>query len=224
MKRTPRSPYKTAAALLVAVCAALFGYLNKDIKSKPVSNPFKQQIPVKVVKSSSMTVYRVEKVIDGDTIALNNGEHVRLIGVDAPESRENERAKRVSQRTGQDMQTITALGKASKAYLTNLLTDKQVIIETDVGERDRYQRLLAYVYLPIESAPPSRQYHLVKRNDRDYIFINATLALAGYAAPLTVAPNVQYASLFQSLYNKAREEQNGLWQKKETSKVLAMQP
>lgn len=228
MKRTPRLPYKKAATLLVAVIAAIFGYFNKDaVIQKPASrNPFKQELPVAAkpaVKNASMTVFRVVKVIDGDTVALENGEHVRLIGIDAPESRDNERARRVSQKSGQDIQTITALGKASKDYLTKLVEGKQVILETDVGQRDRYQRLLGYIFLPIESAPASKKYHIVQRNDRNYIFINATLALAGYASPLTVSPNVQYASLFQSMYNKAREQQNGLWQKKETAKVLALQ-
>jgi len=51
-------------------------------------------------------IYAVERVIDGDTLKLTNSEQVQLIGIDTPESRPNDKAKRDSERTGQDLETI----------------------------------------------------------------------------------------------------------------------
>ncbi|MDD5416997.1 MAG: thermonuclease family protein [Candidatus Aenigmarchaeota archaeon] len=70
----------------------------------------------------------VSKVIDGDTIVLSNGEHVRLLGINAPEKDEyyyNEATER----------------------LTELVAYKQVRLESDKTNRDTYGRLLRYVYV-----------------------------------------------------------------------------
>jgi endonuclease YncB( thermonuclease family) len=67
-------------------------------------------------------------VIDGDTIRLDNGETVRLIGIDAPE---------LSQPGG----------KESRQYLTRLILNKGVTLETGYEDRDKYNRLLRFVYL-----------------------------------------------------------------------------
>jgi len=55
--------------------------------------------------------YRVQRVIDGDTLLLTNGERVRLIGVDTPEVHESKKLHRDAQRTQTDIETIKALGK-----------------------------------------------------------------------------------------------------------------
>lgn len=72
----------------------------------------------------------VKRVIDGDTIELENGEKVRFIGVDTPES------------TTQ----IEAYGKEAANFTKSLLEDKKVWFKYDVGKTDKYGRTLAYVY------------------------------------------------------------------------------
>ena len=64
----------------------------------------------------------------------------------------------------------------------------------DVEPRDRYGRLLAYVY-----------------RGRDGLFVNAELARLGYAQPLTIAPDVRYAERFAALAGDARKHGRGLW-------------
>jgi len=130
--------------------------------------------------------FLVKRVIDGDTFVVENGtkkgDKVRLIGVDAPETRNTSRKK------------IGYYGKESKVFLTKLLTNKKVRLVEDVGKRDRYGRILAYVYL-------------------GRTFVNAELVKKGYAQVYTVPPNVKYAKLFVELEREARNHGRGLWKK-----------
>ncbi|MBU7019333.1 MAG: thermonuclease family protein [Theionarchaea archaeon] len=67
-------------------------------------------------------------IIDGDTFRLANGETVRLIGIDAPE---------LSQPGG----------KESREYLAQLILNKGVTLEKGSKDRDKYNRLLRFVYI-----------------------------------------------------------------------------
>ncbi|MCM8796636.1 MAG: thermonuclease family protein, partial [Candidatus Omnitrophica bacterium] len=89
----------------------------------------------------------VERVIDGDTLKLSSGERVRLIGIDTPEMHESEKLYRDARRSSQYVQTIKRLGRQAYEFTRNLLEGRRVRFEFDVQKRDRYGRLLAYVYL-----------------------------------------------------------------------------
>jgi len=159
--------------------------------------------------------YTVERVIDGDTIKLTNGERVQLIGIDTPESKPNDKAKRDSERTGKDIETITKMGQEATEYVKKLLPEgKEVHLEFDVQERDKYGRLLAYVFAfscdgcVIEAIMGIKYIYI---GTKMYYHVNATIILWGYASPMTIPPNVAYADLFQKLYEEAREQKRGLW-------------
>lgn len=127
----------------------------------------------------------VTKVVDGDTFWADNGTQkgikIRLIGVDAPESRNSFR------------KVVGYYGKEAKAYLTKLLTGKKVKLVFDVDSIDQYGRTLAYVYL------------------EDGTFVNADLMKSGYAMVMTVPPNIKFADKFVKLQNEARQNKRGLW-------------
>ncbi len=129
----------------------------------------------------------VKKVVDGDTFWANDhtlkGLKIRLIGVDAPESRKTFRKE------------VGHYGKEAKAFLKNLIDGKNVKLEFDVGKFDQYHRTLAYVYL------------------EDGTFVNAELVKQGYGMVMTVPPNVKFADLFVKLQEEARENERGLWKK-----------
>jgi micrococcal nuclease len=76
----------------------------------------------------------VKWVNDGDTIVLSNGQHVRYIGINAPEiAHDNHKAE--------------AFGYAAKKYNQSLVLSKKVRLEFDKEKHDHYGRLLAYIFL-----------------------------------------------------------------------------
>lgn len=94
-------------------------------------------------------------------------------------------------------------GQKAKAYTKNELLGKKVWLEFDVQERDKYGRLLAYVWLE----PPSSD---SEEEIRAKMF-NARLLLEGYAQVMTVPPNVPYQDKFLRFQAEARKAGRGLW-------------
>ena len=125
--------------------------------------------------------------MDGDTIQLSNGEWVRYIGIYAPELRH-----KVGTRWVEDPQP-----GAVEAYELNrrLVEGKQVRLELDVEQRDRFHRLLAYVFV-------------------GNLFVNAELVKAGYAKVFLYPPNIRYHQLFFDLQEEAKIKRHGLWAKR----------
>jgi micrococcal nuclease len=111
-------------------------------------------------------------------------EKVRYIGIDTPEVNHPTRGEEPG-------------GRAATAINRGLVGDRPVRLEPDVQLRDRYGRLLAYVW--------------VRRADGVEVMVNAELVRLGYAAVLTVPPNVRHAELFRKLGAEAREHHRGLW-------------
>jgi micrococcal nuclease len=134
----------------------------------------------------------VIKIVDGDTFWVDDGSEkgikIRLIGVDAPESRNTGKKK------------IGYYGQQSKEYLTKLLDNKKVRLEYDVDRHDKYERTLAYVYL------------------EDGTFLNAELIKQGYAMVMTVPPNVKCSDKFVKLQRRARNKNMGLWNEENNEK------
>ncbi len=141
--------------------------------------------PGLVVTEADAKYLQVTKVVDGDTFWVDNGTEkglkVRLIGIDAPESRKS---------FNKDVQYY---GKESAAYLKGLIGGKRVKLVSDVSAVDRYGRALAYVYL------------------EDGTFVNADMIKKGYAVVMTIAPNVRFAEEFVKMQRTAREKKQGLW-------------
>ncbi|HTY45893.1 MAG TPA: thermonuclease family protein [Patescibacteria group bacterium] len=135
----------------------------------------------------------VQRAVDGDTLVLANGDRLRLIGIDTPEMHESDKLYRDARRSRQDVRTIKAMGTRAYEFTRKLVEGKQVRLEFDAEKRDKYGRLLAYVYL------------------RDGTFVNAEIVKQGFASLLTIPPNVKYAALFTQMYKEARENKRGLW-------------
>jgi micrococcal nuclease len=139
--------------------------------------------PVAEERAQGDTV-RVVRVVDGDTIrvALPSGEEpVRHIGIDTPES--------VKPGT-----PVECFAKRASAFNERLVAGERVRLVRDVEERDRYGRLLAYVY-----------------RQRDGLFVNAELVRRGYATVATFPPNVAHEGEFRRLARRARLSGRGLW-------------
>jgi micrococcal nuclease len=127
---------------------------------------------------------RVVRVVDGDTIvvALRGAEErVRYIGMDTPE-------------TVKPGTAVQCFGKKASAENRRLVEGRDVRLVADVEARDRYGRLLAYVY-----------------RASDGLFVNAELVRRGYATPATFPPNVRHVDEFARLARQARSAGRGLW-------------
>ena len=132
-------------------------------------------------------VGRVVRTVDGDTIQVRLGsgvEKVRYIGIDTPELHHPRRGEEPG-------------GRAATEVNRRLVGNRSVRLEPDVQTRDRYGRLLAYVW--------------VQGPDGVEVMVNAELVRLGYAAVLTVPPNVRHAELFRKLAAEARAQHRGLW-------------
>jgi micrococcal nuclease len=127
----------------------------------------------------------VVEVVDGDTVVVRLGrtdEHVRLIGVDTPETKHPHRP-------------VECFGREATAFTTAVLPAGTIVrLEADVEERDTYGRLLAYVF-----------------READDVFVNRELVAQGYAAALTIAPNVARTGELVAAAHAARRSGAGLW-------------
>jgi micrococcal nuclease len=140
---------------------------------------------------------KVTRVVDGDTIVLETGEKVRLIGVDTPEVHERAKLHKDAERSQRDVQTIRELGKKAWEFTTKLVKGKHVRLEFDqanahTNHKDRYGRTLAYVYL------------------QDGTFLKAEIIRQGYGHAYTKYP-FAYADEFRRYEREAREQGRGLW-------------
>ena len=115
----------------------------------------------------------VQRVIDGDTVVLADGERVRYIGMDTPERGER-------------------LFDEATAYNRRLVEGQRVGLLKDQSEADRFGRLLRYVFA-------------------GDILVNAELVREGLAEAKRYDPDVKFADCFDTLMQKARGEQRGMW-------------
>ncbi len=140
-----------------------------------------EEAPVEVIKTEP---FLCERVVDGDTIIVNidgSEEKVRLIGIDTPESVHADESKN------------TSSGAVASEITKDLLEGKKVALEYDTEKYDKYDRLLAYVYV-------------------DDIMVNAYLVENGYARVMEIEPNTKYAQLFSYNEDVARQEGRGFWE------------
>lgn len=178
------------ATLIGVGVAGAFGLLLKNLQpqSTNVANGNTSGITSETATTTSesgqKTLYEVQSVVDGDTIRIiyeGKETSVRLIGVNTPET--------VDPRT-----TVECFGKEASDYLKGLLTGKTVEIEPDSSQtdRDKYDRLLRYVYLDGED-------------------VGLKILNGGYGHEYTY--NIPYAK--QSAYKAAEQSANnnkkGLW-------------
>ena len=146
----------------------------------------------KPVVKNTFEEAKVSRVIDGDTIQLEDGRKVRLILVDTPETKHPKKG-------------VEYFGKEASEFTRNNLEGKTVYLEKDVSETDKYGRLLRYVWI----ARPSSD-NPTKTEIGNMCF-NAALLSGGYARLATFPPDVKYVDFFRTLESQARQGDAGLW-------------
>ncbi len=146
------------------------------------ARPTSTEPPTTTTTESGFDVELV-RVVDGDTIEARmpdgSVESVRYIGIDTPES-------------VHPSEPVEYMGPEASAYNQRLMEEGPLHLEFDVQERDKYGRLLAYVWA-------------------GDVFVNRRLVLDGYAQVSTYPPNVKHESEFLDAQEKARTAVVGLW-------------
>lgn len=157
-------------ALLFLVLASGGGYLSGRLQGDDgaVEGP---QLPGDARPAT------VTRVVDGDTVVLASLGKARLIGIDTPEVYGGEEC----------------FGSEASAYAKRMLDGRRVSYTVGREARDRYGRLLVYLWL------------------RDGRSFNALLVSRGFARTLTIRPNDAYAPGFARLSRAARKHRQGLW-------------
>ena len=165
---------RSSLLLTCALCAAVAAGVLMDDRDDGAS----PDAPIPTAPGDASTA-RVERVVDGDTIRLEGVGSVRLIGIDTPETQGGREE---------------CFGPEATRYVERLLPPGARVRYT-VGEeaRDRYGRLLVYLYAPDGAA------------------LNQLLVTAGYATTLTIAPNDRYAQAFERAERRARLGRKGMW-------------
>ena len=147
--------------------------------------------PTPVPPPDDAETLQVKEVVDGDTIVLEDGTKVRYIGLNTPER-------------GRPF-----YDEATEAN-RKLVEDREVRLEFDAVQMDRYGRTLAYVFVRDSTASPQGE-----------VFVNLELLRQGYANAFTVPPNVKHEELFREAEQEARETERGLWATQETGVKIA---
>lgn len=176
----------------------ILSYLEEEIEVEsaiePSSSTIKSSSQTPVTKTKEevddegvieRVLYSVVRVIDGDTIVINKdgvNESVRLIGIDTPE-------------TVHSSKPVQCFGMEASKKTKEWLEGKSVelIIDEGEGERDKYRRLLGYVYR------------------EDGMFINLELIKQGYAYEYTYQQPYKYQKEFKAAQAEASSAKRGLW-------------
>ena len=142
------------------------GNESEAVNSSVVFNPIKYKV-------------KVIHVTDGDTIKVEGEKVIRYIGIDTPE-------------TVHPSKPVQCYGREASAKNKGLVEGKEVMLEKDVSELDKYGRQLRYVWI-------------------GNILVNEYLVREGYAQSSSYPPDVKYQDRFVEAQRLARQEAKGLW-------------
>jgi len=177
---------KQTIYILILIFAVLQLFFNKNnflpkVSFIPTNTPF----PTITIAPYEKQLVKVILVIDGDTIEIEGKVKVRYIGINTPELHDPRRP-------------IECFGQAAADENKRLVEGKEVYIQKDVSEADKYKRLLRYVWVP-------------SINSGQDLFVNDYLVRQGFAQVSTFPPDVKYQQQFLEAQTEAKENNRGLW-------------
>ena len=173
VKRRPGLPFRPSMRHLVTVLILLGLVAYRVFSRQPSAESF---------TFDSSRKYRVERVVDGDTLLLENGTRVRLIGVNTPETKHPDKP-------------VEPLGPEAAEFTRQHVEGREVTLQFDRERHDRFQRVLAYVYL------------------EDW-FLNEELIRQGFSKAETRFPyRNSMKKRFRKAESEAREQGRGIWAK-----------
>jgi endonuclease YncB( thermonuclease family) len=188
VRSNPSVP-QTARLKRALFCSALFYVLltAPAFADSGSNNPSGADEPVLCPPQRIEQTARVNYVYDGDTLQLESGRKIRLIGIDTPE---------VFSRKHHIPADIKQQGLEARDALQALLNQSSRQVQLAYGQqaRDRYGRTLAHVFLP------------------DGTNLQAELISRGHAIAFTTPPNDRMSDCYRTQEQRARQQQLGIWQ------------
>lgn len=178
---------RLAACAVLAAFVFIFCYRDISRNFYQIGDIFPRR-NLAVLSGQPGRYSKVARVIDGDTVELANGDRLRYIGIDTPEE--------VNPR-----KPIQCFSKEAAARNRALVEGKTVVFYKDVSDRDKYGRLLGFVYL------------------EDGTFVNLALVQEGFAFSYPYRPDISRAAEFQRAEAEARKAGRGLWSACEASQI-----
>ncbi|MEA2006661.1 MAG: thermonuclease family protein [Patescibacteria group bacterium] len=173
-KRIVLIPFLLLFTLLLCGC---------DRKGIEAENTFQ----VDEIENRQQELFNVLHVVDGDTFSVwmnDKIETVRVIGIDSPETGEKYRRKE-------------CFGRESTQMAIEVLSDKKVLLKTDLtqDDRDQYDRLLRHVFL------------------EDGTNYGLKMIEIGFAEELTFkGRQYEHQDEYKSAQEKAKQDKQGLWE------------
>lgn len=176
--------------LIFSFLLLLIGLGVFSLSLSPTKEPAKATPLIQVTASSSATPSLegekavVTKVVDGDTIQVNGNTTIRFIGIDTPETVDPRRP-------------VGCFGKEASNKTKSLLTGKNVVLQKDISETDKFGRDLRYIYLQLD--------------DGSFLFVNDYLVREGFAHAVSYPPDIKFQDIFRQAEKEARDAKKGLW-------------
>lgn len=177
MNRLTKKQISYLLIIVLTVIQLIFGKNNP----LPKTSLFPTNIPTPTIFIGEKQTVLVTRVVDGDTIEIEGKQKIRYIGVNSPELHDPRRP-------------IECFGQTAADENKRLVEGKEIFIQRDVSEVDKFKRLLRYVWV-------------------GEIFINDYLVRQGFAQVSTFPPDVKYQQQFLEAQKEAQENKRGLWSK-----------
>lgn len=177
---------RTNKKLLIYILAIIYASLQLIFgKNNPVPKALitPTNIPTPTLFVGEKQTVFVTRVIDGDTIEIEGKIKVRYIGINTPEIYHDTTGKKTGEQCF-----------ANESFLENkkLVEGKTITLVRDVSDKDRYGRLLRYVYI-------------------ENLFVNDYLITNGFAKIMTIKPDVKYSLEFKQKEKEAKTNNLGIW-------------
>ena len=137
---------------------------------------------------------KVKYAVDGDTIWVDidgKDEKVRFVGVDTPE-------------VAKDGKPAEFMAEEAKDFTNKTLKNKEIYLEKDISDRDKYDRLLRYIWLEEPATNPSL-------SDIEKNTLNGILVKEGFAYANYYKPDIKYQEYLKELEKSAQENKLGIW-------------
>ena len=171
---------------------------SSNTQAEQPSQPSPEPEPATTEMTLDSEWLTVKCVIDGNTLELEDGEIVRLIGVDTPKTKDPRKP-------------VQYFNKEAAEFTRRMVEGKKVYLEYDQTKKDKYGRTLAYVHKMVTLGILSSSHEPSPRIQEEVV-LNEEIIRRGYGHAYTKYP-FKHMEKYKALEKEAREAKIGMWAK-----------